>query len=108
MKNNWNDLNIKEKIAIISACAAFALGWILSIAGFMIPPVGEVADSVLWILGQALIYSASVFGVSAYFRSETIQMKKDMQNFFNEKEKLQIERMKIRQGIDTPEIPNEE
>lgn len=108
MKNNWNDLNIKEKIAIISACVAFALGWILSIAGFMIPPVGEVADSVLWILGQALIYSASVFGVSAYFRSETIQMKKDMQNFFNEKEKLQIERMKIRQGIDTPEIPNEE
>lgn len=107
MKQKWNDLNVKEKLSIISACVAFALGWIMSIAGFWIPPVGEVADSILWILGQALLYAASVFGIAAYFRSETVQMKRDMERYFDRKERLQIERMKIRNGIDTGELPNE-
>ena len=105
MENNWKSLNIKDKIAIISACVAFALGWILSICGFIVPPIGEVADSVLWILGQALIYAASVFGVSAYFRSETIQMKREMQNFLVEKEKMMDERIKLKQNVDKGEIP---
>lgn len=77
-KTSWEDLNIKEKIAIISAIVAFLLGWGLSIAGFWIPPIGEVADSVLWILGQSLIYAASVFGVTSYFTAETIKMKHDI------------------------------
>ena len=102
----WNDLNIKEKISIISAIVAFSIGWGLSIAGFIIPPVGEVADSILWILGQALIYSASVFGIAAYFRAETVAMKQDMQRYFNRKERLLIEREKLRNNIDTGEIPN--
>ena len=105
MENSWKSLNIKDKIAIISACVAFALGWILSICGFIVPPIGEVADSVLWILGQALIYAASVFGVSAYFRSETIQMKREMQNFLVEKEKMMDERLKLKQNVDEGEIP---
>ena len=105
MENSWKSLNIKDKIAIISACVAFALGWILSICGFIVPPIGEVADSMLWILGQALIYAASVFGVSAYFRSETIQMKREMQNFLVEKEKMMDERLKLKQNVDEGEIP---
>lgn len=79
----WKDLSIKDKIAIISAIAAFMFGWGLSIWGFVLPPMGEVADSVLWILGQALIYAASVFGISAYFKSESIQMKRDMEDYMN-------------------------
>lgn len=106
MKNTWKDLNIKDKLAILSACIAFILGWCMSIAGFWIPPVGEVADSILWILGQALLYAASVFGVSAYFRSETVQLRKDMDRHLEHMERLQIEREKLRNGIDVEEIPN--
>ena len=83
MSEKWNELNIKEKLAIISAIVAFIIGWGLTIAGFIIEPTGEVADSVLWILGQALIYSASVFGVSAYFNSESIKLKKDIKMYVN-------------------------
>lgn len=83
MSEKWNELNIKEKLAIISAIVAFIIGWGLTIAGFIIEPTGEVADSVLWILGQALIYSASVFGVSAYFNSESVKLKKDIKMYVN-------------------------
>ena len=105
MKNKWNDLNIKDRLAILSAFIAFILGWCMSIAGFWIPPIGEVADSILWILGQALLYAASVFGVSAYFRSETVQLKRDMDRHLEHMESLQIQREKLRRGMDIEEIP---
>lgn len=91
MSEKWNELNIKEKLAIISAIVAFIIGWGLTIAGFIIEPTGEVADSVLWILGQALIYSASVFGVSAYFNSESIKLKKDIKMYVNRRLKDETE-----------------
>lgn len=108
MKQNWSDLSIKEQISFISAIVAFILGWCMSIAGFWIPPVGEVADSILWILGQALLYTASVFGVSAYFRSETVQLRKDMDRHLEHIERMQIQREKLRHGIDVEEIPDKE
>lgn len=108
MKNNWTTLNIKEQIAIISACVAFVLGWAMSIGAFFVPPVGEVADSILWILGQALLYSSAVFGVSAYFRSEAVQLRRDMDRHLEHMERMQIQREKLRKGLDVEEIPKEE
>lgn len=105
MKTKWIDINIKDKIAILSAIIAFILGWGMSIAGFWIPPVGEVSDSILWILGQALLYAASVFGVSAYFRSETVQLRRDMDRHLEHMERMQIQSEKLRRGIDEGEIP---
>lgn len=82
MKNErWCDLSIKEKTAIVTAIIAFCIGWGLTISGFVIPPVGEVADSVLWILGQTLVYAASVFGITTYFTSETKRMKSDIEDY---------------------------
>ena len=83
MKNcsqQWKDLPVREKIAIITAVAAFIVGWGMSIAGFWLPPIGEVADSVLWILGQALIYAASVFGLTGYFTSERHRKMEDIED----------------------------
>ena len=82
MKNEkWCDLSIKQKSAIITAIAAFIVGWALTIAGFCVPPLGEIADSNLWVLGQALVYAASVFGITSYFTSETRRMKRDIREF---------------------------
>lgn len=107
MKTNWSDLNIKEKLAIISACAAFIMGWALTgIAAFV--PLLLSEQSILFILGQAMTYSAAVFGVSMYFNAEARQMKRDMQNFMNEKERLMNERINIKQGIDRGELPDDD
>lgn len=107
MKTTWKDLNIKEKLAILSACAAFSLGWIItSVACFV--PVLMSEQGVLWILGQSLVYSASVFGISAYFKSETVQMKNDINRHIERMERMSLEREKLRQGIDVDELPDEE
>lgn len=107
MKTNWSDLNIKEKLAIVSACAAFIMGWALTgIAAFV--PLLLSEQSILFILGQAMTYSAAVFGVSMYFNAEARQMKRDMQNFMNEKEQLMNERINIKQGIDRGELPDDD
>lgn len=107
MKTTWNDLSIKEKLAIGSACAAFALGWIITgLAAFVPLLISE--QGVLWILGQSLVYTASVFGVSAYFRSEAVQLRRDMDRHLEQMERMAIQREKLRQGIDVEEIPNKD
>lgn len=62
----YRDLDYKNKLAVWTCLIAFTIGWTLTIAGFIVPPLGEVADSVLWILGQSLLYSASVLGIGIY------------------------------------------
>lgn len=79
--DKWKDLDIKNKVAIITAIAAFIVGWGLTIAGFWVPPVGEVADSILWILGQALLYAASVLGIGMYVGGEVKRMRSEINRF---------------------------
>lgn len=86
---HWSTLDIKTKIAYITALIAFCLGWGLTIAGFIIG-AGVISDSVLWVLGQALVYAASVLGVGMYVGSEVGNMKKSIRNFIR-KEKDYLE-----------------
>ena len=52
-KERWAELDLKTRIAYVTATVAFGLGWGLTIASFIVPPLGIVSDSVLWILGQS-------------------------------------------------------
>ena len=107
MKATWKDLNIKEKLAIISACLAFIAGWTLTgIAAFV--PLLLSEQSILFILGQAMTYSAAVFGVSMYFNAESVKMKKEINRHIEHMERLQMHRMNLRNGIDEGEIPERE
>ena len=79
--------NAKDKrdaAAYITAIVAFVAGWGMTIAGFIVPPTGEISDSVLWVLGQALIYAASVFGVGMYFNNQMEQFRADTRKFIND------------------------
>lgn len=92
-ESKWADLGIKEKLAILTAIIAFCLGWsITAIAAFI--PLYISEQGVLFILGQALVYTASVFGVSAYFTSESRRMRSDLRQMMDD------ERRKIESKID--------
>lgn len=105
-KITWKDLNIKEKLAITSACIGFIAGWTLTgIAAFI--PLLLSEQGVLWILAQSLTYASAVFGVSMYFNAESRQMKRDLKHYFSEQGRLQEERMRLRNGIDTGELYNQ-
>jgi len=80
MKTSWKDLNIKEKLAITSACVAFVCGWTLTgIAAFV--PLLLSEQSILFILGEAMTYSAAVFGVAAYFNAESRHLKREIRGY---------------------------
>ena len=59
----------KDSIAVISACVMLVFGITLTAIGFALDPSGEVSDSVLWILGQSLIYAGGIFGVAAFTKN---------------------------------------
>ena len=100
----WSSLEIKTKIAYISAIAAFILGWALTIAGFIVPPLGVVGDSVLWILGQALVYSASVFGVGLYVTGAVKHMRSNIHDFMAEEDR----KYRLKEEVENEDRPKSE
>ena len=100
---HWSHLDIKTKIAYITAIVAFLVGWGLTIAGFIIG-AGVISDSVLWVLGQSLIYAASVFGVGMYVGSEVIGMKRSIRRFM----KQEKEYFEDGYAPDVPDMEGEE
>lgn len=81
----------KQRTAYLTAIIAFVCGWGLTIAGFIVPPRGEVSGSVLAVLGEAMVYAASVFGVTLYFSNEMMKFKRDTRKYLKEKEDEEID-----------------
>lgn len=52
--------------SVLSALLMIASGIGLSVASFVRDPLGEISDSVLWYVAQALVYAGSIFGVTVY------------------------------------------
>lgn len=68
----------RTKYQVYSALAMLLAGVALSVAGFLVPPVGEISDSVLWFFAQCLIYAGSIFGVSIYVQSKFSELKDEI------------------------------
>ena len=81
-----NKMNTKQRIAYCTAIIAFICGWGLTIAGFIVPPQGEVSGSVLAVLGEAMVYTASVLGITLYFSNEMLKFKRDTRKYLNDRE----------------------
>ena len=66
------------KIQYFIAIAAFIAAIGFGIAGFIVPPPGEVHDSVLYLIAQFLLLTASILGVGAMFASQKITLQKKL------------------------------
>ena len=62
-----------------SAIAMLLSGVALSVAGFCVEPVGEISDSVLWYVAQALIYAGSAFGIDVIIDRRIAEKRKERQ-----------------------------
>lgn len=63
---------------VISAYVLLLLGFALCVAGFCVPPVGEVHSSVCGVFGECLIYAGSVFGLSIYINGKFSTMGEEL------------------------------
>ena len=82
MALNWNP-NLKELTAIV----LLTFGIILAFIALMMPPPGEIHDSVLYIFAQILIYCGSIFGIDSY-----VSKKIKSHNRNDERKQEQVER----------------
>jgi len=71
--HDWKGLPIKDRLAYTMAIIALAVGFGLTIAGFCVEPVGEISNSLLWILGQSLTFAGAIFGVALYTKEQISQ-----------------------------------
>ena len=65
----------KENIQITSAIAMLIGGFLLAVAGFVVPPTGQIHESVLDIFAECLIYAGSIFGVTIYIQSKYSELR---------------------------------
>ncbi len=56
----------RQDLQIWSAIAMLAFGCALTVAGFIVPPLGVISDSVLLVLAQTFIYAGSALGIDYY------------------------------------------
>jgi Na+/melibiose symporter-like transporter len=76
-------MDLKQRAAYVTAIISFIAGWGLTIAGFVLPPKGEVSNSVLAVLGEAMVYAASVFGVTLYFQNQMAKFRHDSRQYID-------------------------
>lgn len=74
-ENKSRKLTYKDKLAISTSTISFVFGWALVIINFFIPPLGYVANSTLWILGQSLLYCGAVIGIAQYTKGEIMKIR---------------------------------
>ena len=63
-------MKMTTKIQYAIAIAAFVAAIGFGIAGFITPPPGEVHDSILYLIAQFLLLTASILGVGAMFAQQ--------------------------------------
>lgn len=73
----------KETIQIGSAVGMLVAGVGLSIAGFIVPPTGEIHDSVLWFFAQCLLYAGGIFGIGLYVNGKFDHLADKFTNLMN-------------------------
>lgn len=57
---------MKMKLKEWTAIVLLVFGIILAFVALLMPPPGEIHDSVLYIFAQILIYCGSIFGIDSY------------------------------------------
>ena len=77
---------VKSMLQIYSAVAMLVAGVGLAIAGFIVPPTGEISDSVLMFTAQCLVYAGSALGINVYINAKFSDIKKQLTHNQNENE----------------------
>lgn len=68
-------MKTKDIIVWVAAIIAFLTGISLCIAGFIVPPQGEISASVLTATGEFLTFFGSVFGIGEYTKVQIEKIK---------------------------------
>lgn len=71
----FSSLTYKERVSYVLCIGAFIMGFALSIAGFCVPPTGEISGSLLTWFGMVEAFVGSVLGISTHYGVELAKIK---------------------------------
>ena len=83
----WNT-ETKEKINYALAAIMMLFGVGMTIAGFCVPPLGEIGVGVLTVLGQALTFAGALLGISLHYSNELTIFKKEVEKEMKDKDNM--------------------
>lgn len=86
-KFKWSELTFRDKLSYLFAVACFSLGWIITFIAFFIEPIGTVADSILWILSQSLLFTGCIVGIGQFYNAQMQNFKYEVKKFIKSKDK---------------------
>lgn len=87
----WKELSFKDKLSYILCIFSFIIGVLLTVAGFIVAPIGEVDASVLTSLGLFLSFSGSIIGITQHYSMELDKFKSSIINSINTKDESKDE-----------------
>ena len=64
--NNIKKLSNTVSVRNTTILASFIIGWAITIAGFIVPPLGVIDNSVLIVLGQSLTFVAAGLSIKGW------------------------------------------
>ena len=82
----WKELSFKDKLSYVLCIFSFIIGVILTIAGFVVNPLGDIDASVLTSLGLFLSFSGSIIGITQHYSMELDKFKSNIINTINTKD----------------------
>ncbi len=66
-----NIVKHKHSVQLWSAVVVIGVGCALLIAGFIVPPPGEIHNSVLISFGEIMTFAGAVFGLKYHYSSKS-------------------------------------
>ena len=74
----WKELTFKDKLSYILCIFSFIIGVMLTIAGFIVNPLGDIDASVLTSLGLFLSFSGSIIGITQHYSQQLENFKTEI------------------------------
>lgn len=87
----WKELTFKDKLSYVLCIFSFIIGVLLTIAGFIVNPLGDIDASVLTSLGLFLSFSGSIIGITQHYSMELDKFKSSIINSINTKDESKDE-----------------
>lgn len=74
-RREWCNMGIKDTILYSLAVISFFAGFALLFLSFFTPPKGIIDNSVIFVSGEALVFTATVLGIGQHYKHELNKFK---------------------------------
>lgn len=84
LKQEFDKLSFKDALMYVLAVVCLAAAFVLLFMGLLIPPEGEIHETVLTAFGMVLIFVGTIFGISFHYAGKLDSFQRTIINLIKE------------------------